>query len=112
LTALLDRLGIASAHFAGRGSADLQGFAAIHPERIASLTLLCPAVLDTRTLAPLAGRLLVVSGDDGPGAHRVQARLPDLPETTAVVLEGYAGHTWDDIAPSEATASARRCCNS
>src|SRR4030088_3514506 len=42
LAALLDHLGIASAHFAGRGSADLQGFMARYPERVASLTLLCP----------------------------------------------------------------------
>src|ERR1700693_5494589 len=90
LTELLDHLGIASAHFAGRGSADLQGFASRHPERIASLTLLCPAVLDTATLAPLAGRLLVVNGDHGPGARRVEAGLADLPEGAAGVVGGYA----------------------
>jgi len=45
---LLDHLGIPSAHFAGRGSADLRGFMARCPERIASLTLLCPVVLDHR----------------------------------------------------------------
>ncbi len=98
LTELLDHLGIASAHFAGRGSADLRGFASAHPERIESLTLLCPAVLDTRTLVPLAERLLVVTGDHGPGSRRVQAILPDLPEATAVGLNDYAGHTWADIA--------------
>jgi hypothetical protein len=70
LAELLDHLGIVSAHFAGRGSADLQGFASRNPERMASLTLLCPAVLDPPTLALLAGRLLVVTGDHGPGARR------------------------------------------
>ncbi|MGH7029588.1 MAG: class I SAM-dependent methyltransferase [Stellaceae bacterium] len=55
-------------------------------------------MLDTRTLAPLARRLLVVTGDHGPGARRVQAGLPDLPEATAVVLGDYAGPTWADIA--------------
>src|ERR1700680_1745252 len=79
LAALLDHLGIARAHFAGRGSGDLPGFIARQPQRIASLTLLCPAVLDTSSLAPLAGRLLVVTGDDGPGARRVQAGLAELP---------------------------------
>jgi hypothetical protein len=59
---------------------------------------LCPAVLDTRTLAPLAGRLLVVTGDHGPGARRVQAGLHDLPQAVAVVLGDYAGQTWADIA--------------
>jgi len=97
LTELLDHLGIARAHFAGRGSADLQGFASRHPERIASLTLLCPAVLDPRTLAPLAGRVLVVTGDHGPGARRVQAGLAELPAAATVVLDDYIGHTWADI---------------
>src|SRR5438270_13543046 len=77
LAALLDHLGVASAHFAGRGSADLQGFMSKHPERIASLTLLCPAVLDPGGLAPLAERVLVVTGDHGPGARRTRAGLAE-----------------------------------
>jgi SAM-dependent methyltransferase len=95
---LLDHLGIRAAHFAGRGTGDLQGFMSRHPERIASLTVLCPAVLDPPTLAPLAGRLLVVTGDRGAGARRVQAGLPELPQATTVVLADYAGLTWTDIA--------------
>ena len=98
LVALLDQLGIARAHFAGRGSADLKGFASNHPERIASLTLLCPAVLDTRALKPLAERMLIVTGDHGPGPQRVRAALSELPHATAAVLDDYAGHTWADIA--------------
>ncbi|HEY2539665.1 MAG TPA: methyltransferase domain-containing protein [Stellaceae bacterium] len=98
LVELLDQLRIARAHFAGRGSADLKGFASNHPERIASLTLLCPAVLDTRTLKPLAERLLIVTGDHGPGPQRAQAGLSELPQVAAVVLNDYAGHTWADIA--------------
>jgi ubiquinone/menaquinone biosynthesis C-methylase UbiE len=95
---LLDRLGIGFAHFAGRGTGDLKGFLSEHPGRVASLAVVCPAVLDTRTLAPLGERLLVVTGDRGPGARRVQAGLPDLPLATTVVLDGYAGLTWSDIA--------------
>ena len=98
LAELLDQLGAATAHFAGRGSADLKGFLSQHPERVASLTVLCPAVLDTRTLAALGERLLVVTGDRGPGARRVQAGMPELPQATAVVLDDYAGLTWSDIA--------------
>ncbi len=78
--------------------ADLQGFASEYPKRIASLTLLCPAVLDTPTLVPLAARLLVVTGDHGPGARRVQAGLRDLPQSAVVVLGDYAGATWADLA--------------
>jgi SAM-dependent methyltransferase len=98
LAELLDHLGITRAHFAGRGTADLRGFASRHAARMASLTLLCPAVLDTRTLAPLAERLLVVTGDHGPGAHRTRTGLRDLPHAAAVVLGDYAGLTWSDLA--------------
>ena len=95
---LLDHLTIARAHFAGRSLADLQGFIATHPERIASLTLVCPTVLNPRSLAPLGARLLVVTGDHGLGARRVRAVLPDLPEATVLVLDDYAGLTWADLA--------------
>jgi SAM-dependent methyltransferase len=98
LAELLDHLDIPSAHFAGRSLADLQGFIGKHPERVASLTLVCPTVLNPRSLAPLGPRLLVVTGDHGLGARRVRAVLPDLPEATAVVLEDYAGLTWADLA--------------
>jgi pimeloyl-ACP methyl ester carboxylesterase len=110
LAELLDHLGVARAHFAGRGSADLQGFASRHPERIASITLLCPAVLDTATLALLAERLLIVTGDHGPGPRRVQAGLAELPQASVVVLitPVTPGPT---SPPSGATASIRRCSN-
>jgi ubiquinone/menaquinone biosynthesis C-methylase UbiE len=55
-------------------------------------------VLDTRTLGPLAEKLLVVTGDHGPNPRRVRAGLTALPQATAVVLDDYAGHTWADIA--------------
>jgi ubiquinone/menaquinone biosynthesis C-methylase UbiE len=98
LAALLDHLGIARAHFAGRSLADVQDFIAEGSQRIASLTLVCPTVLNPRRLAPLGARLLVVTGDHGLGARRVRAVLPDLPDATAVVLEDYAGLTWADLA--------------
>jgi SAM-dependent methyltransferase len=98
LAELLDHLGIASAHFAGRSLADLQGLIAAHPERIASLTLVCPTVLNPRSVAPLGARLLVLTGDHGLGARRVRAVLPALPEATTVVLDDYAGLTWADLA--------------
>ena len=77
-----------------------------HPERIASLTLLCPAVLDPPALAPLAERVLVVTGDHGPGPRRTQAGLAELPRASAVVLEDYAGVTWADIAAERGDAIA------
>jgi pimeloyl-ACP methyl ester carboxylesterase len=78
LAQLLDHFGIAGAHFAGRSLADVQGFIAKYPDRVASLTLVCPTVLNPRSLAPLRARLMVVTGDHGLGARRVQAVLPAL----------------------------------
>lgn len=98
LDRLFDHFGIGAAHVAGRGSADLKGFLARRPERVASLSLLCPAVLDTVTLRPFGDRLLVVTGDEGSNARRVRAALPALPEAASVVLAGYAGLLWSDIA--------------
>jgi SAM-dependent methyltransferase len=59
---------------------------------------LCPAALDHAALQPLSSRLLVVTGDEGPGARRVHAVLPDLPRAETAVLRGYAGLTWSDLA--------------
>jgi SAM-dependent methyltransferase len=98
LAALLDELGIGRAHFAGRSSSDWGGFAARYPERVASLTVLCPAALDPMALRPLGVRLLVVAGDRGLGDRRARTALAELPQARSVVLRGYAGLTWSDLA--------------
>jgi SAM-dependent methyltransferase len=98
LAALFDYLGIARAHLAGRAGTDWQGLASRYPERVASLTLLCPAALDRAALQPLSPQLLIVTGDQGPGAQRVQAVLSDLPRAETAVLRSYAGLTWSDLA--------------
>jgi hypothetical protein len=48
---------------------------------------------DHTALQPLSSRLLIVTGDQGPGARRVQAVLPDLPRAETAVLHDYAGPT-------------------
>jgi len=104
LAALFDELGIARAHIAGRSLADLHGFLAKYAERVASLTLLCPAVLDPRLLVQLGGRVQVITGDRGLGARRVQAALPELPEAARVVLTDYEGLTWADLCADRGAA--------
>ena len=98
LAELFDHLGIARAHLAGRAGSDWQGLLARNPERVAALTLLCPAALDGAALAPLASQLLIVTGDKGAGAQRVHAVLPALTGAETVVLRDYAGLTWSDLA--------------
>jgi len=98
LAALFASLGIARAHITARSSTDWEEFAGKYPERIASLTLLCPAALDPAALRPFGARLLIITGEHGPGSRRVRASLPDLPEAKQLALPGYAGLTWSDLA--------------
>ncbi len=64
LLELLGHLGIAQTHVAGRTFADLAGLAANHPDRVASLSLVCPFIVDT-DVRTLASRLLVITSDRG-----------------------------------------------
>jgi len=98
---LLDHFGIERAHIAGGGNptfTDWHGLAARYPERVASLTVVSPAILDGSMLAGMAARLLVVAGDQagtGQGAARLAADLPDI---TAHSLRDYEAQPWADVA--------------
>jgi SAM-dependent methyltransferase len=104
LAALFDDLGIARAHLAGRSLADVQGFLAKYPQRVASLAFLCPAVLDPQVVAALGERLLVVTGDRGLGARRVKAALRRLPQAAQIVLGDYDGVTWANLCADQGAA--------
>jgi pimeloyl-ACP methyl ester carboxylesterase len=62
LVKLLDHLGIAQTHIAGRTFADVAGLAAHHPGRVASLSLLCPFIVDADVLRTVTPRLLERGG--------------------------------------------------
>src|SRR5215469_8468423 len=99
LVDLFRHLGIENAHIAaGRlGLTDWQGLATRHPERIASLTLVNPPLLDLGPIRGLASRMLVVAGDHGPtaeGAGRLRAELPGLASHS---LRGFECHPWSDV---------------
>jgi SAM-dependent methyltransferase len=98
---LLEHLGIERAHFAAGGAptlTDWYGLATRHPERIASLTVVSPPILDGSELAAVASRLLVVAGDQadtGQGALRLAS---DLPDVSLHSLRGYEAQPWADVA--------------
>jgi len=96
LAQVLDHLGIERAHFAASMLADITGFAQAHPERIASLTLVCPPRLDPSSLRVLATRLVVISGDQGRPAAVVRDAVTSLPEATVIWLSGYFSPPWAD----------------
>jgi pimeloyl-ACP methyl ester carboxylesterase len=97
LVQLLDHLKIERAHFAASMLADVTGLAQAHPERIASLTLICPPRVDPSTLRSLQDKLLIIAGDQGRPAAMVRDAVMNLPEATVIWLPGYFSPPWADI---------------
>jgi SAM-dependent methyltransferase len=99
LTDLFQHLGIGAAHIvAGRlGVTDWQGLATRHADRVASLTLINPPILDAGQIRSLASRALAVTGDSGPTAEGASKLLADLPEVALHVLRGLECHPWSDV---------------
>jgi SAM-dependent methyltransferase len=95
LTQVLDHLGVERAHFAASMLADVSSFVQAHPERIASLTLVCPPRLDP-SLRVLGSRLLIIAGDQGRPAAMVRDAVTNLPEATVIWLPGYFSPPWAD----------------
>jgi SAM-dependent methyltransferase len=95
LIQVLEHLGIERAHFGASMLADVTGLAQAHPERIASLTLVCPPRLDP-SLRSLGSRLQIIVGDQGRPAAMVRDAVRNLPESTVVWLPGYFSPPWAD----------------
>jgi len=108
LVDLFQHLGIAAAHIAaGRlGLTDWQGLATRHPNRVASLTLINPPILDTGQFGGLASRLLAVAGDRGPTAEGAVKLLTDLPGSVSHTLGGFECHPWSDVIADRASEIA------
>jgi ubiquinone/menaquinone biosynthesis C-methylase UbiE len=96
---LFQHFGISRAHIAaGRlGLTDWQGLATRHADRVASLTLINPPVLDASPIRGLATRLLAVAGDRGPTAEGVVKLLGDLPGAVSHSLRGFECHPWSNV---------------
>jgi ubiquinone/menaquinone biosynthesis C-methylase UbiE len=96
---LFQQLGLDKAHIAaGRlGLTDWHGLATRRPDRVASLTLINPPILDTTELRGLASRMLAVAGDEGPTAEGAVKLLDDLPDATLQRLRGFECHPWSDV---------------
>jgi SAM-dependent methyltransferase len=100
LIALFQALGIGRAHIVAGGPpvlTDWHGLAIHHPERIASLTLPSPPILDAAELSGLASRLLILAGDQGASTQGATKLLTDLPGAASHFLRGYEWHPWSDV---------------
>jgi SAM-dependent methyltransferase len=100
LLELFRTLGIERAHIAAGGPpvlTDWHGLATRHPERVASLILPSPPILDAAELRGVASRLLVLAGDQGTSAQGATRLLADLPEAASLLLRGYEWQPWSDV---------------
>jgi len=96
LGALMDHLGIATAHFATQMAGDVADLASTRPERIGGLVLCVPSRLDPAPFEGLAAKLLMISGDAGLSAGTTQRALERLPQARRHVLSGYRTDVWSD----------------
>jgi SAM-dependent methyltransferase len=97
LVQLLHQFGIDRAHVAARLSADWSGLASAHPERIASLSLVCPGEVPPQVLPSLAARLLIFTGDQGAPAEMAGRAAEVATGATIVTLRDYFGHPRADL---------------
>lgn len=96
LLALWDHLRLARAHIAAQVPGDVAGFVNAHPERVAGVALIVPVRLDAEPFVPVAGRLLLVSGETGLTPRVTQAARDRLAGSERVVLAGYEATGWSD----------------
>ena len=95
---LLAHLGLEKAHFAAREFQEFDGLVRVHPEMIASLTLVFPPrTLKADSLRPLGSRLLCFYGGKGPNASFVRRSLATLPSATQVEFKDYLDVNWSDV---------------
>jgi SAM-dependent methyltransferase len=98
LLTLFQELGITRAHIAARMEGDWLGLITQCPERVASLSLLCPLALESRAAMQLASRMLVITGDRGASAERVQNALGIVDGAAKFTLGDYEALMWSDLA--------------
>lgn len=98
LIALLDHLGVDTAHFATQMPGDLAGLAAKAPARIAGTVLAVPVRLDPAPFQAVAHRLMMISGDGGLSADVTARAERHLQGARRKVLADYAATGWSDLA--------------
>jgi SAM-dependent methyltransferase len=97
---LFRHLGVEQAHIAAGGPPPLKDWhslATLYPERVGSLTVISPPVVNPAALAGLASRMLVVAGDQGRLARGAAELTAGLSSISAHILRGYEWQPWSDV---------------
>jgi SAM-dependent methyltransferase len=97
LVALLDHLGLRTAHFGTPIPRDISDMVTQYPERLAGIVLCVPSRLDPAPFADIADRVLMISSERGPAAEATARAAQRLPAAERSVLAGYdAPGSWSD----------------
>jgi SAM-dependent methyltransferase len=97
---VLQHLGLASVHVAAAGGpalTDWFGIATRYPDRVASLTVIAPPIVDECALEGVASRLLAIAGEQGVMAQGATRLVQTLPGISSHVLENYEYFPWTDV---------------
>lgn len=78
-------------------------------DRVASLTLVNPPIIDAGGLCGLASRMLSIAGDVGPTAEGAVGLLAEFPEAAFHILHGFECHPWSDVIADHGSEIAPRC---
>jgi SAM-dependent methyltransferase len=109
LIALMDHLGLTTAHFGTPIPRDISGLVAEHPERLAGIVLCVPSRLDPAPFAHIADRVLMIAGERGPAAAATATAAARLPGAERSVLAGYdAPGSWSDAVADRTEEIAER----
>ncbi|MBV9597100.1 MAG: class I SAM-dependent methyltransferase [Chloroflexi bacterium] len=83
-------------HVAAGHAIDALALARTFADRIASMTLMCPARLSAEPFRTFDTRVLLIGGDRGPNAPVVPELLQNLPHARAVRLRDHVDAAWSD----------------
>jgi hypothetical protein len=109
LVALMDHLGLGTAHFGTPIPRDISGLATEHPERLAGIVLCVPSRLDPAPFDDIADRVLMIAGERGPAAEATARAALRLPAAERSVLAGYdAPGSWSDAVAERTQEIAAR----
>ena len=93
---LFKHLHIERAHFAACMPHDWQGLVTMHPELVASLSLICPMGIDVAALKQKQWPLLCIAGDGGRPGKETARELSQLSAAKSLVLRDYFSPPWAD----------------
>lgn len=94
---LFEHVGIKQAHLVANLPSDYRPFVATYPERVASLTLICPRGLTAEVLQQVTVPLLVITGEDGPVNSELYPLITGRRDRSLLILSGYQYRIWSDV---------------